>query len=281
MHDLKQTLDLRRVDDDVFEGVSPDPKLGRIFGGQVVAQALVAAYETLDERFCHSLHAYFERAGDPSIPVRFEVSRPRDGKSFSTRRVSAMQRGEQILGMTASFQVLEEGYEHQSTMPLVPPPESLPTERELREPELGAFAPEVARRILDDRPIEMRYVDPRVMIRPQPTVPVQHIWFRSLAPVGPSIARQQAVLAFASDYQLLDTALRPHGATWFSGKVQSASLDHAMWFHRPIEVEAWHLYVADSPSASGARGFTRGSIFSRDGRLVASVTQEGLIRRRD
>jgi len=280
VHDLAAALALRRLEADVFEGRSPDPGLGRIFGGQVIAQSLVAAYETIEDRVCHSLHAYFERPGDPSIPVRFEVSRPRDGKSFATRRISAMQRGEQILGMTASFQILEDGYEHQSTMPLVPPPEIVPTERELRAPQLAAFPPEFATRMLEDRPIEMRFIDPRPLKDPQPTVPVQHHWFRAYAPVPDTPARQQAVLAYASDMNFLDTCMRPHGINWFSGKIQSASLDHAIWFHRPIRINDWHLYVSDSPSASGARGFNRGSIFSRDGRLVASVAQEGLIRRR-
>lgn len=279
--DLLALLDLERIEVNLFRGQSPDEGLKRVFGGQVIAQALVAAYRTVENRLCHSLHAYFIRPGDPNVPILYEVDRARDGRSFATRRVVAIQHGEQILNLAASFHVAESGFEHQSSMPDVTPPDELMTEAQMRELAKDRVPPEFAKQFARERPIEMRMVDPVNMLRPKPTDPLKRVWIRAKGQVGGDQALQQCLLAYASDMGILDTAARPHGVNWFTGGVQMASLDHAMWFHRPFDISDWLLYVQDSPSASGARGFTRGEVFRRDGVLAASVIQEGLIRPRE
>ncbi|MDR3499930.1 MAG: acyl-CoA thioesterase II [Parvibaculum sp.] len=278
VEDLIQILDLEQIEVNLFRGHSPDVSWQRVFGGQVIGQALVAAYRTVEDRVCHSLHAYFIRPGDPKIPILYEVDRSRDGKSFTTRRVVAIQHGKQIFNLAASFQVPEKGFEHQAQMPDVPAPEDLPSERELRKAVEDRLPEHIAKHFSRPRPIEIRPVNPQDYIDPAPMEPLNHVWFRARKEIGDDIALNQCILAYASDMTLLDTCIRPHGVSWVSGKLQSASLDHAMWFHQPFRADEWVLYTQDSPSASGGRGFNRGSIYTRDGRLVASVVQEGLIR---
>lgn len=281
VEELLQILDLEKIEENIFRGHSPDVSWQRVFGGQVIGQALMAAYRTVDARVCHSLHAYFIRPGDPRIPILYEVDRARDGKSFTTRRVVAIQHGKQIFNLAASFQVPEEGFEHQFQEPDVPGPEHLPSELERRAAISGELPEPVRIHFARPRPIEMRPVDPQAYIDPAPMMPVQNVWFRTAREVPDNIALQQSILAYASDMTLLDTCVRPHGVSWVSGKLQTASLDHAMWFHQPVRTDQWLLYAQDSPSASGARGFNRGSIFTEDGTLIASVAQEGLIRWHD
>lgn len=276
MDALISTLTLDPIEVNLFRGNSPPEERTRIFGGQVVAQALIAAYKTVNGHVCHSLQSYFIRPGDPTVPVLYQVERSRDGKSFTTRRVLAIQKGEQIFNMACSFQVPEDGYEHQSEMPA--PPYS-PEQVGKFIDEWMKTAPEQATRWLRDSPIDMRAIDPVDVMKPKVKPPHQMVWLRARSDVGDDIAMNQALLAYSSDYSLLGTAMRPHGVSWQSG-VQTASLDHILWFHRPTNFSEWHLYVQDSPSASGARGFNRGAIYRSDGTLVASAAQEGLIRRR-
>lgn len=277
--ELIDVLTLEQIEVNLFRGQNPPNEMGRIYGGQVIAQALTAAYKTVESRLCHSLQAYFIRPGDPTIPVLYEVERSRDGKSFATRRVIAIQHGQQILNLAASFQIEETGFEHQTDAPDTPNPEEIPSDAE-RWAELVKRAPQLAgRRDFADRAVELRAVEHTDWLDPQPAAAYHRVWMRTRTPVE-GAAMNQVMLAYASDMSLLGTALRPHGANWFKGGVQTASLDHVLWFHRPIRMHEWHLYVQDSPSASGARGFNRGSIYSQDGRLVASAAQEGLIRPR-
>jgi acyl-CoA thioesterase-2 len=278
MDDLIDILTLEPIEVNLFRGISPPDERLRIFGGQVVAQALMAAYRTVEDRICHSLQSYFIRPGDPTIPVLYQVERSRDGKSFTTRRVLAIQKGEQIFNMACSFQAPEDGFDHQSAMPEAPGPEDTPSEND-RWRELFKDKPEELERWVRDRPIELRSIDPVNMLKPEPAPPHQLMWMRAQSSAGDDIALNQALLAYASDYSLLGTSMRPHGVSWFSG-VQTASLDHIVWFHRPTNFSRWHLYVQDSPSASGARGFNRGAIYREDGVLVASTAQEALIRAR-
>ena len=276
MDELIRILTLEPIEVNLFRGVSPPEERQRIFGGQVVAQALMAAYRTVGgDHFCHSLQSYFIRPGDPRIPVLYQVEHSRDGKSFTTRRVLAIQKGEQIFNMACSFQMVESGYEHQSEMPDAPSTDEV---GKLVEAWLEK-QPEENTRWLRNAPIEMRAVDPVDVAKPVPKPPQQSVWLRARKDVGDDVALNQALLAYASDYSLLGTAMRPHGVSWQSG-VQTASLDHIIWFHRPTNFSKWHLYVQDSPSASGARGFNRGAIYREDGALVASTAQEGLIRKR-
>ena len=275
---LLSILDLEPLEHNLFRGRSPQVGWQRVFGGQVIGQALVAAARTVEGRVAHSLHAYFMRPGDPKVPIIYEVDRLRDGRSFTTRRVDAIQHGRAIFSMEASFQVEEAGLDHQITMPAVPPPEDLPSEGDISRLYLEG-APESVRRYWErERPIELRPVDLRHFTGREALEPSQHVWIRTTGrlPDDPEIHR--CVLAYASDMTLLDTALYPHGRSVFDPDLQAASLDHAMWFHRPFRADEWLLYAEDSPSASGGRGFNRGSLFRRDGQLVASVAQEGLIR---
>ena len=279
--ELVRLLDLERIEVNLFRGVSPDDGMKRVFGGQVIAQALVAAYRTVEQRTCHSLHAYFIRPGDPTVPILYEVDRARDGKSFTTRRVVAIQHGEQILNLAASFQIPETGFMHQSPMPETKRPAELKSEDELRALAKDHIPKEFQKQFARPRPIELKPVDPRQMISPAKTEPKKQMWLRARGRVGSDIALQQCLLAYASDMGILDTATKPHGVNWFTGGVQMASLDHSMWFHEPFDISDWLLYTMDSPSASGARGFNRGEIFTESGKLVASVAQEGLMRPRE
>jgi acyl-CoA thioesterase II len=276
MDTLVQTLTLEPIEENLFRGNSPPEERIRIFGGQVVAQALTAAYKTVEGRVCHSLQSYFIRPGDPMRPVLYQVERSRDGHSFATRRVLAIQKGEQIFNMACSFQLPEQGYEHQSEMPT---PAYSPEQVGKFLDEWMKTAPEQATRWLRDSPIDMRAIDPVDVMAPTVKPPHQMVWFRAKRDLGDDIALNQSLIAYASDYSLLGTAMRPHSVSWQSG-VQTASLDHILWFHRPTNFSRWHLYVQDSPSASGARGFNRGAIYREDGVLVASAAQEGLIRKR-
>ncbi|MBS0332276.1 MAG: acyl-CoA thioesterase II [Proteobacteria bacterium] len=277
---LTETLQLERIEENLFRGVTPDGRPGRIFGGQVIAQSLLAAYETIETRVCHSLHCYFIRPGDPTVPIVFEVDRSRDGGSFTTRRVIAIQRGKQIFNLAASFKDPEKGFEHQTPMPAGPHWSDLPDQMEVIR-EAMKDAPEEARRWLSrPQPIEMRSQDARTYWKGGPKEPVSQNWFRCATPIGDDAHMHQVILAYASDMNLLSTAMRPHGIHWQTPGFQSASLDHAMWFHRPTDFNQWHLYVHDSPSASDGRGLIRGAIYSEDGALVASVAQEGLMRMR-
>jgi acyl-CoA thioesterase-2 len=280
---LLALLDLEKIEENVFRGVSPPERMQRVFGGQVLAQALVAAMRTVpDERACHSFHAYFLRPGDPRVPILYEVDRSRDGSSFSVRRVVAIQHGAQIFVLAASFQKAESGYEHQARMPVVPEPESLEDDQQvlLRD---SALAPAMREWVAQERPFETRAVlgrGPFDSAGDRPARPaIDHIWLRTRGSLADDPNLHRVLLAFVSDMSLLDTALLPHGKSIFS-RVQVASLDHAMWFHRPFRADDWLLYVQDSPSASGARGFNRGAIYTRQRILVASVNQEGLIRPR-
>ena len=279
VEDLIALLDLEVIEQNLFRGHNPEVTWQRVFGGQVIAQALVAAYRTVPEdRICHSLHAYFIRPGDPHIPILYEVDRARDGRSFTTRRVVAIQHGKQIFNLAASFQIQEDGFEHQIDMPEVALPETLPTDRERREKIADQLPEAIAKHFARPRPIEIRPVNPQDFINPKKAPPFQDVWMRATSPVPDDIRLNQAMLAYASDMTLLDTCSRPHGVSWVSGKLQSASLDHALWFHHPVKMDDWLLYAQDSPSAQGARGFNRGSIYTREGKLVASVAQEGLVR---
>ncbi len=276
---LLATLDLEPLEINLFRGRSPKVGWQRVFGGQVIGQALVAAQRTVEaERRVHSLHGYFMRPGDPEHPIIYEVDRIRDGGSFTTRRVVAIQHGKAIFSMSASFQILEEGLEHSFEMPDVPRPDKLASERDLAEQYID-HAPENIRNYwLRERPIELRPTDLTHYVSDKKLPPRQNVWFRATGKLPDDPAIQQAILAYASDMTLLDTSLFAHGRAVFDPMLQIASLDHAMWFHRPINMEKWHLYSQDSPNSSGSRGLTRGSIFSEDGHLVASAVQEGLIR---
>jgi acyl-CoA thioesterase II len=274
--DLLALLELEPLELNLFRGESRDIGSPQVFGGQVLGQALMAASRTVDGRIVHSLHAYFLRRGDFKAPIVYDVDRSRDGQSFSNRRVVAIQHGEQIFNMTASFQVPESGIEHQIAMPAVPPPESLPDSARV-EPELLARLPERVRRLLETpRPFEFRSVQP--VSRLSRAAPTRQIWFRAVSAVPNDETLQRCLLAYVSDFYLLETATLPHGISTLSGRAIVASIDHAMWFHRPLRVDDWLLYAVESPSASGSRGFARASVFARDGRLVASTAQEGLVR---
>ena len=281
IEEVLELLDLEPIEENIFRGKSPKDRVQRVFGGQVLGQALVAAGRTVEGRHCHSLHAYFLRAGDPKVPILYEVDRSRDGSSFTSRRVVAIQHGRPIFTLEASFQVEEPGYEHAFDMPEAPDPDSLPDEAVLRAKVADRLPEEWRSWALRPRPIETRPVDPREYFAPAKRPPHEMLWIRAKGALPQDLALHQCILAYASDMSLLDTGLLPHGIGWFDNKVQMASLDHAMWFHRPFRVDDWLLYVQDSPSASGARSFNRGTIYTRDGRLIASVAQEGLMRPRD
>lgn len=278
LQNLIKTLDLEPLEHNLFRGNSPQVGWQRVFGGQVIGQALVAVERTVDGITAHSLHGYFMRPGDPEVPIIYEVDRIRDGRSFATRRVVAVQHGKAIFSMSASFHKQEEGLDHQFTMPDVPQPEDLPSETNLRETYMDQLPENVRRYWERARPIEMRPVDLKHFLSKEKLEPVQNVWFKATGKLPDDTALHQCVLAYASDMTLLDTSLFAHGRSFFNQDLQLASLDHAMWFHRPFRADDWLLYSQDSPSAAGARGFNRGSVYTRDGILVASVTQEGLIR---
>jgi acyl-CoA thioesterase-2 len=277
---LLSILDLEPLEHNLFRGLSPQVGWQRVFGGQVIGQALTAAQRTVEGRAAHSLHAYFMRPGDPAVPIIYQVDRLRDGGSFSTRRVIAIQHGEAIFSLGASFQSEETGFDHQIPMPEVPPPEALPSESDLKELFLEK-APAAIRRYFErERALEIRPADASHYVSREPLPPVQHVWIRATGKLPDDPGIHRSVLAYASDMTLLDTSLYAHGRNIFDPDLQVASLDHALWFHRPFRADEWLLYSEDSPSASGGRGFSRGSLFRRDGVLIASVAQEGLIRRR-
>jgi acyl-CoA thioesterase-2 len=278
---LVDLLSLERLDRDLFRGRSQDLGWGAIFGGQVLGQALSAAAQTVaTDRPVHSLHGYFMRAGDLKQPILYQIDRLRDGASFTTRRVSAIQEGEAIFSLEASFQVEETGFEHQDPMPEVPPPDDLQSERELGLAIADQLPPMLRAMALAERPIEIRPVELRDPMRPQPKAPRRHMWYRAVDTLPDDPALHRYLLAYASDFSFLGTSMDPHGVSWIMPGIQVASVDHVMWFHRPFRFDEWLLYVVDSPSASGGRGLVRGQFFDRAGRLVASCAQEGLIRRR-
>src|SRR5229473_7268261 len=276
-------LDLEPLEVNLFRGRSPQSGWQRVFGGQVIGQALVAACRTVHDvaaRPPHSLHAYFLLAGDPKVPIIYEVDRIRDGKSFTTRRVVAIQHGRAIFTMAVSFHRDEPGMSHQAEMPLVARPDQLPSEAEIKERVLPIM-PEPVRRFYErERPIELRPVEFDRYLGKKIDGGRFHVWIRATGELPDEPAIHQCVLAYASDMMLLDSALIPHGRTVFEKTIMAASLDHALWFHRPFRADDWLLYAQDSPNLSGARGFARGLIFARDGTLVASVAQEGLLRER-
>jgi len=282
VNELLELLKLEPIEWNLFRGLSHSVGSQSVFGGQVLAQALSAAMQTIPEgRFVHSLHAYFILPGDLEIPIVFDVDRIRDGGSFTTRRIRAIQRGQVILNMSASFQKPEEGFDHQIEMPKVSGPDDLPSWEDLGR-QFGDVLPENFKRFFDrDRPIEFRPVELHNPFDNEKYEPLRHVWMRARGTMPDDKTAHQLVLAYASDYNLLTTSLLPHGEHGSFWKLQMASLDHAMWFHRDFRINDWLLYAIDSPSASNARGFTRGNIFSRDGKLVASVVQEGLIRQKN
>ncbi len=279
VEELLAILNLERIEVNRFRGFTPASRSIRVFGGQVIAQALVAAYRTVEDRICHSMHAYFIRPGDPTIPILYEVDQARDGRSFTTRRVVAIQNGEQIFNLAASFQVAEDGYEHQMPMPDLVGPENLTSTDDVRKKLAERTDNEKVKQNLSTvGPIDVRPVDPQHIFKPAKMSTENPVWMRLKEKIDDEPYLHHAVLAYASDMTLLDTCVRPHGVNYFTGTVQMASLDHAMWFHEPFRADEWLLFAQDSPSASGGRGFNRGSVFSTDGRLVASIAQEGLIR---
>ena len=274
-------LDLEQLEVNLFRGESRDLGAPRVYGGQVIGQALVAAERTVEQRVPHSLHAYFLLPGDVNAPIVYQVDRVRDGRSFSARRVQAIQHGRPILSMIASFQVPEPGLEHASAMPEVPPPESLASFGELVErwlAEVEGVPPRIAAAMRMPGAIEFRPIDPRNPLRRDPGEPRQAAWFRAVDRLPDDAWLHRCILAYASDSMLVGAALRPHGRSWWQADMMVASIDHALWFHRPARVDEWLLYVMDSPSAQSARGLARGLVFDRAGRLVASVAQEGLMR---
>ena len=276
--DLLRLLRLERLEENIFRGESRDIGGPRVFGGQVLGQALTAATYTVDSRDVHSLHAYFLRAGDVKAPIIYEVDRARDGKSFSNRRVVAIQHGRPIFSLTASFQKREEGLEHQVSMPDVPAPDTLGSIAEIEKNVLERLPDEMRRFLTQQRPFEIRPVNPVDLISTKPRKAQRHVWIRSLGqlPEDPDLHRN--LLAYVSDYQLVGTATLPHAVGFADSNVQMASLDHAMWFHRPFRVDQWLLYTMESPNASGARGLALGRFFTTEGVLVASAAQEGLVR---
>ncbi|MDB5986260.1 MAG: tesB [Nevskia sp.] len=282
LQDLVALLDLEPLEVNMFRGQSRDLGGKSVFGGQVIGQALVAAQRTVESSVPHSAHAYFLRPGDMELPIVYEVDRVRDGRSFSARRVQAIQHGQPILSMIASFQLPEDGAEHQSPMPDVPPPEGLRDYKELAAEWLQAAPAETQARVRDallrQVAIQFRPVAPWNPLQPQRHAPQQCIWFRAAGALPDDPQLHRSVLAYASDFNLLSTALMPHAFSFLAPDAAIASIDHALWFHREARVDDWLLYAMDSPSAQGARGLSRGLIYARDGRLVASVAQENLMR---
>jgi acyl-CoA thioesterase II len=278
LKELLDLLDLEQIEVNIFRGRSPEERQQRVFGGQVAGQALVAAGRTVPpERHVHSLHAYFIRPGDPSVPLVYTVDRVRDGRSFTTRRVTAVQHGKVIFTLSASFQVVEEGASHQATMPDVPGPETLPPLRERLEALFGPLDNELFR----NRPVDLRHVSPltwEAARDPSLTAPESRVWLRVDGELPDDPLLHVCLMTYASDMTLLDTVLLNHGLAWGDNKVKGASLDHAMWFHRPFRADQWLLFAQDTPNAAGGRGLARGEVFTQDGELVVSVVQEGLIR---
>jgi len=284
LHDLVEVLDLETLEVNMFRGQSRDLGGKSVYGGQVIGQALVAAARTVEGAVPHSLHAYFLRPGDMAHPIVYEVDRVRDGRSFTARRVQAIQNGEPILSMIASFQKPEPGLEHQVSMPNVPPPDALEFAHVLRHQWLdeaqrrGPVHERIHAAMSRELAIEFKPVQPWNPLKPEQRDPVQHIWLRAAGKLPDDPLLHTCVLAYATDFNLLSTALLPHGKSWFANGMIVASIDHALWFHRDVRADDWLLYSMDSPTAQGARGYSRGLIFDRAGRLVCSVTQENLMR---
>ncbi|WP_152205468.1 acyl-CoA thioesterase [Marinobacter changyiensis] len=277
---LVELLDIAPVGDDHFQGESEDLGFPNVFGGQVLGQALMAASRTVESRLPHSMHAYFLRPGNHRLPIDYEVQRVRDGGSFTVRRVIARQEGKEILTGSVSFQIAEDGYEHQMAMPPAPDVDGLKSEQEYSEM-LRPYIPEGLQQLLTrQRPIEIRPVNPVNPLKPEPRPPQKQSWLRAQGELPDDPVLHRCLLAYASDFSFLGTSLHPHGITFMSPDMQVASLDHAIWFHRDFRMDDWLLYDKDSPSAFGGRGFNRGSFFTRDGVMVASTAQEALIRHR-
>lgn len=276
---LVDILDLEELDQDLYRGQNEgEGAPGRLYGGQVAAQSLVAAGRTVEDRLAHSLHAYFLRPGNPEMPVIYSVDRIRDGASFTTRRVVALQRGKAIFNMSVSFHKDEPGFEHQAEMPEAPDPDSLPTTRERFEAAGDAIPEEFRKWMSRERPIDLRSSEAHSRMGGKKLTGPNHVWFRANGRLSDDAFLHQCVLTYASDMSLLETAVRRHGRGWPDRRVMVASLDHAVWFHRRCRADEWMLYAQDSPAAAGARGFARGMVFTRDGVLAASVAQEGLMR---
>ncbi|MGV8919038.1 MAG: acyl-CoA thioesterase II [Pseudomonas sp.] len=281
LDDLVSLLSLEAIEENLFRGRSQDLGFRQLFGGQVLGQSLSAASQTVeDERHVHSLHGYFLRPGDASLPVVYQVDRVRDGGSFSTRRVSAIQKGQPIFTCSASFQYDEKGFEHQTQMPQVVGPENLPSELELTQLRAHLIPEKMREKLLCPKPIEFRPVTDVDPYDPKPSEAIKYVWFRADGSLPDVPALHKYLLAYASDFNLLTTSLQPHGKSVFQKDMQVASLDHSLWFHADLRADDWLLYVMDSPWAGNSRGFSRGSVYNRAGQLVASVSQEGLIRHR-
>lgn len=279
LEELLQLLNLEQIDENSFRGQSQDLGFGSVYGGQVLGQALSAAYKTVPvERRAHSLHAYFLRPGDVREPIVYQVDPIRDGKSFTTRRVVAIQKGCAIFSMSASFQIVEPGFDHQDKAPSVPGPEGLPSEMELVERVADRLPARIRERLQCPQPIEVRPIEASNLFSPQKREPVRHQWFKAIDELPDDPAIHQYLLAYASDYGFMPTSLFPHGRSVLEPQMQVASLDHAMWFHRPFRMDDWLLYGVQSPNACGGRGLAIGKVFDRQGVLVATVVQEGLIR---
>ena len=279
--ELVRLMELEPLEVNLFRGVSRDIGTNRVFGGQILAQALLAASRTVQGRTAHSLHAYFLRAGDPAAPVVYDVDHSRDGGSFSARRVIAIQHGRPIFTLAASFQAPEEGFEHQFDMPDVPPPEDVPPMRELPADDFGHMPQSVQRWLDRFGPFEFRAVRGVDPYQHAPQPPYKELWFKLHGELDPDPHLGRALLAYVSDFHLIGTTTLPHGISWIQGNLMLASLDHAMWFHRDFSLDDWLLYTCDSPSTQGGRGLSRGMIYDRRGRLVASTAQEGVVRVRD
>jgi len=278
LKDLLHLLKLERIEENIFRGESRDIGGAQVFGGQVLGQALSAAHHTVEGRRAHSLHAYFLRRGDMNAPIIYDVDRSRDGGSFSVRRVVAIQHGRPIFNLAASFQVPEPGLEHHSAMPEVEGPDGLPDLTEVAPRILDKIPEKMHRYLTIKRPFEFRPVQPMDFMSLEPRPAVKHIWVKAVDALPDEQSIHQNLLAYVSDYELLGTSTLPHGLPFGQGRVMMASLDHALWFHRDVRVDDWLLYSMDSPNSSGARGFARGQFFNREGDLVASSTQEGLVR---
>ncbi|AMO55132.1 palmitoyl-CoA hydrolase [Endozoicomonas montiporae] len=281
LDELLELLKLEAIEENIFRGQSQDYGLGRVYGGQVIGQALSAARQTVPtERHVHSFHSYFLREGDVNLPIVYNVDCIRDGKSFTTRRVVAIQKGKPIFNLSASFHIEEEGFEHQDDMPASQDPEGLISDQALKNQMKDFLPPSVRERLQSESPIDIRYEEPTNPYRPEKCPPLNKVWFKAAGTMPDVPGVHKYLLAFASDMPFLPTALFPHGVRFLQPNLQVASLDHAMWFHRPFRMDEWLLYSIDSPSASGARGLVRGQVFDQQGRLVASTMQEGLIRQR-
>ena len=278
LDDLISLLQLERIEENIFRGDSRDIGSEQVFGGQVLGQALSAAQHTVEGRVAHSLHCYFLRRGDMNAPIIYEVDRSRDGGSFSNRRVVAIQHGRPIFNSAASFQNPEQGLDHQASMPDVPGPDGLADLAEVAKAHIDKLPEKMRRFMTDKRPFEFRPVEPITIDDPRRQAPAKHVWIRAVDALPDNHALHQNLLAYVSDFELLGTSTLPHGLPFGRGRVIMASLDHALWFHRRVKIDDWLLYAMESPNASGARGFARGQLYDQRGQLIASTSQEGLVR---